>query len=301
MLRLKPKTTDKAMTVLLYVVACSFLLLLAAFIGYFLWQGRSKLNFHFLFAAPEFSKAGGGIGPQLFNSLYLVLLSNIICVPTGIAAGIYLAEYAKPGRVTSSIRFCIEALASLPSIVIGLFGLLVFVTLTGWKYTLMGGALVVSILNLPVITRTSEDAIRAIPLSMKEASLALGSTHWQAIWKVLLPAALPGLLTGVIIASGRAFGEAAALLYTAGMSSPTLNFSNLNPFSPTSPLNPFRPAETLAVYIWRINSEGLVPDARQIADGASAVLILAVLAFNLAARFFGRLLGRKFSGSKAAK
>jgi phosphate transport system permease protein len=301
MLRIKAKAADRIMTAVLYVVAVSFLLLLAAFIGYFLYQGRSKLNFHFLFSAPEYSKAGGGIGPQLFNSLYLVLLSDIISVPTGIAAGIYLAEYAKPGRLASIIRFCIEALASLPSIVVGLFGLLVFVTLTGWKFTLMGGALVVSILNLPVITRTSEDAIRAIPLEMKEASLALGSTHWQSIAKVLLPAALPGLITGAIIASGRAFGEAAALLYTSGMSSPQLNFSNLNPFSPNSPLNPFRPAETLAVYIWKVNSEGLVPDARQIADGASAVLILAVLVFNVGARFFGRLLGLKFTGRRASK
>jgi phosphate transport system permease protein len=299
MLKIKPKTSDRIATAVLWAVACSFLLLLAAFIGYFLWQGRSKLNFHFLFSAPEFSKAGGGIGPQLFNSIYLVFLSDIISVPIGIAAGIYLAEYARPGRVTNIIRFCIEALASLPSIVIGLFGLLVFVTMTGWKYTLMGGALAVSILNLPVITRTSEDAIRSVPLSMKEASLAVGSTHWQAIAKVLLPAALPGLVTGVIIASGRAFGEAAALLYTSGMSSPQLDFTNFNILSPRSPLNPFRPAETLAVYIWKINSEGLVPDARQIADGASAVLILSVLAFNIAARYLSRLLGLKFTGRSA--
>ncbi|MPM92490.1 Phosphate transport system permease protein PstA [bioreactor metagenome] len=212
-----------------------------------------------------------------------------------------MAEYAKPGRLTNMIRFCIEALASLPSIVIGLFGLLVFVTLTGWKYTLFGGALAVCILNLPVLTRTSEDAVRSIPATIKEASLALGATHWQTIVKVLLPAALPALITGIIIASGRAFGEAAALLYTAGMSSPQLDFTNLNPFDYRSPLNPFRPAETLAVYIWKINSEGLVPDARQIADGASAVLILSVLFFNIAARYVVRLLGFKFSGKRTKK
>lgn len=297
MLKIKPKAADKIATTALYAIAGFFLLLLVLFVGYFLWHGRSELNFHFLFSAPEYSKAGGGIGPQLFNSLYLVFLSNVITVPIGISAGIYLAEYAKPSRTTAAIRFCIEALASLPSIVIGLFGLLVFVTMTGWKYTLMGGALAVSILNLPVITRTSEDAIRAVPLTMKEASLALGATHWQSIVKVLLPAALPGLVTGVIIASGRAFGEAAALLYTSGMSSPQLDFSNWNILSPKSPLNPFRPAETLAVYIFKVNSEGLVPDARQIADGASAVLILSVLAFNILARYFGRVLSAKFTGS----
>lgn len=296
MSKMKPKTADKLATVLIYIISLSFLLLLVLFIGYFLYQGRSKLNLHFLFSSPEFSKAGGGIGPQLFNSIYLVFLSDLISVPIGIAAGIYLAEYAKPSRMTTMIRFCIETLASLPSIVIGLFGMIVFVTMTGWKYTLLGGALAVSILNLPVITRTTEDAIRAVPSTVKEASLALGATHWQSIVKVILPSALPGLITGVIIASGRAFGEAAALLYTAGMSSPQLDFTNLNPFSYKSPLNPFRPAETLAVYIWKVNSEGLVPDARQIADGASAILILSVLVFNVTARYTGRLLNMKFTG-----
>ncbi len=296
---MKPKTADKIATASMYVISGSILLLLVLFIGYFIYSGRSELNLHFLFSEPEFAQAGGGIGPQLFNSLYLVLLSDIICVPIGIAAGIYMSEYARPGKFTSAIRFCIETLASLPSIVIGLFGLIVFVVLTGWKYTLFGGALAVSILNLPTITRNTENAIQAIPLSMKEASLALGATQWQTIKKVLLPSAMPSLITGVILVSGRAFGEAAALLFTAGMSTPRLDFTNWNPFSPSSPLNPFRPAETLAVYIWKINSEGLVPDARQIADGASAVLILFVLLFNLSARYFSRIAGQKFSGKRA--
>ena len=119
MIKMKPKTADKLATGVIYVVSLFFLLLLVLFIGYFLWQGRSKLNLHFLISAPEFTKAGGGIGPQLFNSIYLVILSNIVSVPIGIAAGIYLAEYAPPNRITAMIRFCIEALASLPSIVIG--------------------------------------------------------------------------------------------------------------------------------------------------------------------------------------
>ncbi len=161
----------------------------------------------------------------------------------------------------------------------------------------MSGALAVSILNIPVITRLSEDAIRNVSPSIKEASLALGATRWQTIVRVILPAALPGLITGIIITAGRAFGEAAALLYTAGMSSPDLDFTNLNPFNDAS----FRPAETLAVYIWKVNSEGLAPDSRQIADGASAVLLISVLLFNIGARFLGRILSAKFSGSNAPK
>jgi len=293
---IRSKTTNKIATVMLYMIAFLVVGLLTAFIVYIFYQGRKSLNLHFITSAAEFMKAGGGIGPQLFNSLYLVLLSMIITVPVGLCAGIYLAEYAKPGKLTKAIRFCIETLASLPSVVIGLFGLLIFVNLTGWGYTLMSGALAVSVLNLPVITRVSEDAIRNVQTSIKEASLALGATHWQTIYKVMLPAAIPGLITGLIMTSGRVFGEAAALLYTGGMSSPRLDFGNLNPFSYNSPLNPFRPAETLAVYIWKVNSEGLAPDAAQIADGASAVLISVVLLFNLTSRFLGRILSRKFSG-----
>lgn len=295
---IKSKTADKLATVILYIIASGFILLLLLFAGYILYQGRHRLNLHFITSAPSFMKEGGGIGPQLFNSIYLVFLSMLITVPIGLSAGIYLAEYAKPGRITDIIRFCIEALASLPSIVIGLFGLLVFVSMTGWGYTLFSGALAVAVLNLPVITRISEDAIRNVPETVKEASLALGATHWQTIYRVILPAALPGLVTGLIMTSGRVFGEAAALLYTAGMSSPNLNFHDWNPLHTRSPLNPFRPAETLAVYIWKVNSEGLAPDARQIADGASAILIISVLLFNLISRYIGRNLNAKFTGSK---
>jgi phosphate transport system permease protein len=126
--------------------------------------------------------------------------------------------------------------------------------------------------------------------------MALGATHWQTIYKVIIPSAIPGLVTGIIITSGRAFGEAAALLFTSGISGFPLNFTNINPFSLSSPLNPFRPAETLSVYIWKVNSEGTVPDARFVADGASAVLIVSVFVFNIAARLVERYLKRKCPG-----
>jgi phosphate ABC transporter membrane protein 2, PhoT family (TC 3.A.1.7.1) len=133
---------------------------------------------------------------------------------------------------------------------------------------------------------------------LKEASFALGSTKWQTIVRVLIPSALPGLITGIILTSGRIFGEAAALLYTAGMSTPPLNFNVLNPANPASPFYPFRAAETLAVYIWKVNSEGLAPDARQIADGSAAVLLIIVLLFNILARWLGNTLYKKMTGGK---
>ncbi len=126
-MRMNAKTADKIATTVFYMVAGFIMLLLALFVGYILYNGRSRLNFHFITSPPIFMKVGGGIGPQLFNSLYLVFLSMLITLPIGLAGGIYMAEYAKPNRLTRTIRFCIETLASLPSIVIGLFGMLVFV------------------------------------------------------------------------------------------------------------------------------------------------------------------------------
>ncbi|MGB9779988.1 phosphate ABC transporter permease PstA [Caldanaerobacter sp.] len=295
---MKAKLYDKIATVYFYLVAGFLVAFLLSLIGYILYQGRTRLTWSFLTSPPKFMEVGGGIGPQLFNSIELLIITLIISVPIGIGAGVYMSEYARPNLFTEIIRLSVETLSSMPSIVVGLFGLLVFVTMTGWGYSLMAGALALTVLNLPVMTRVSEDAIKSVPNSLREASFALGATKWQTITKVVVPAALPGILTGIILTAGRIFGEAAALLYTAGMSSPALNFSNFNPKSPTSPLNLFRPAETLAVYIWKVNSEGLAPDARQIADGASAVLLLAVLIFNLFARWLGGVVHRRMTGER---
>lgn len=292
------KTTDRIATAFFYTVAVLILLLLFLIVGYILYEGAGMLNLRFITTPPKFMEAGGGVGPELFNSFYMLVLSMIITLPLGIGAGIYMAEYAKPGRITRFLRLCIETLSSLPSIVIGLFGYLIFVNNFHWGFSLLSGALAVTVLNLPSMTRISEDAVRSVSPSIKEASLALGATKWETIYKVMLPSAMPQLITGAILTAGRVFGEAAALLYTAGMSTPSLRFSNLNPLSKGSPLSPLRPAETLSVYIWKVNSEGLTPDARQIADGASALLIIAVFLFNMLSRFLGKLMYRRYTGAK---
>ena len=287
---------DKAATVVFYAGGLSVVLILCCFAGYVIATGWHSLNIRFLTTPPKLMAAGGGIGPQLFNSFYLLFLSLLISCPIGLGAGIYLAEYAPRNRITDAIRLSLETLSSLPSIAIGLFGLIVFVNLMGWGFSLSAGAMALMILNLPIITRVTEEAIRAVPAPLKEGSLALGATRWQTIRRLVLPMAASGIISGAILVAGRVFGEAAALLYTAGMSSPPLSFTDLNPLHPASPLNPFRPAETLAVYTWKVNSEGLAPDARQIADGASAVLILTVFTFNIIARFFARGLRRHAAG-----
>lgn len=292
------KLKDKIATAVLYCISAFVIGILLALIGYILYNGRQSLNIKFLFGNPKFGEAGGGIGRQFFNSFYLLIIALLITIPLGLGAGIYLAEYAKEGRFLNAIRLCIETMASLPSIVVGLFGLLVFVQKTGWGYSLISGAMAIAILNLPSLTRVSENAIKQASKGVKEASLGLGATQWQTIKKVTLPTALPQILTGIILAAGRIFGEAAALLYTAGMSAPPLRYNNISLIDKASAFSLFRPAETLAVYIWKLNSEGMVPDAAKIAGGAAAVLVIMVLLFNILARMLGKWIHRIYSGAR---
>lgn len=287
------KTVDKIWTFILYLIAALVVALLIAFFSFILYKGRQGLSFKFIFGSTD----DGGIGRQLFNSFYMLFLSLLITIPIGIGAGIFLAEYSSENKFIDFIRLCIETMASLPSIVIGLFGLLLFVTALKWKYSILSGALSVSILNLPSMTRVTENALRASSKKVKEASLGLGATRWQTICKVTLPSAIPEILTGVILASGRIFGEAAAFLYTSGMSAPALRFNELDLFGKTQAFSLFRPAETLAVHIWKLNAEGLAENATQIANGASAVLIIFVLIFNFTARFIGNKIHKAYSGN----
>lgn len=281
---------DTAMTGVFYSVGGFFLLLLLVFAGYIIIKG--VMDFY-----PELLQFNRhGIGNQFFNTIYLVFLSLVISVPIGITAGIYMAEYAPDNKVTAFIRVSIESLSSLPSIVVGLFGYLVFILMTGSKWNLMAGALAVSILSLPLITTTTEDALRSLPRGYTEGSVALGATHWRTITKVLLPACFPRIITGVILAAGRGFGEAAALLYTAGQST-NINWSNWNITSPTCPLNPFRPGETLALHIWVMRTEGsLNVNSQAIANFSAAVLVIMVLGFSLLARVLTRRYKRKMEG-----
>jgi phosphate transport system permease protein len=147
------------------------------------------------------------------------------------------------------------------------------------------------------MARLSEQAIRAVPEDERAASLALGASKWQTIRHAVLPVAIPGIVTGIILTSGRVFGEAAALLFTAGLATPTgYNFGNLNVLDPRSPWSPMRPATTLSVFIWKSNSEGLGNYVREVADMSAMVLVVMVLVFNLTARMLGRVLQRRISG-----
>lgn len=282
-----PKKWDRFATVSLYVVSGFIILILAGLLAYILVRGLPEISWHFLTSPAKTFQKGGGIGIQLFNSFYLLILSMLFSVPLAIGAGIFLAEYAHDNWLTSIVRTSIEILSSLPSVVVGLFGFLIFVLQFKLGFSILAGALALTVFNLPLLTRNVEDALRSIAFSQREAGLALGLSRWETVVHVIVPEALPAIITGMILGAGRVFGEAAALIYTAGQSAPALNFANWNPLDISSPLNPMRPAETLAVHIWKINAEGIMPDAAAVSAGASAVLILAVLAFNLLARYLG--------------
>lgn len=288
------KREDKIATGILMAIVAFIFILLAALIVYIIASGAQKAFApSFLTGKPEQFKEGGGIGPELFNSFYLLVLTMIISIPLSLGAAIYLVEYAPGNRVTHIIKTVIEVLSSLPSIVVGLFGFLLFVIYFGWGFSIISGAFALTIFNIPLLVRVIQQALESVPTTQRDAGLALGLTRWETTIHILLPTAMPAIITGIILSAGRVFGEAAALIYTAGQSAPMLDFTCLDFSSPTCPWNIFRPAETLAVHIWKINSEGVVPDLAAISNGTAAVLMICVLLFNLIARFVGKRVGKK--------
>ncbi|WP_304248819.1 phosphate ABC transporter permease PstA [Limosilactobacillus gastricus] len=284
---------DRLMTGIILFGAGLAGLLIISLIGYILVIGAKSLSWRFITTVSSSFSAGGGIRDQIFNSLYLVVLTMILALPVSLGGAIYLNEYAKGSRLAAGLRMLIDALSSLPSIVVGLFGYLVLVVQLHLGFSLLAGAVVLTIINLPILTRSIEQALINVPDLQRQAGLGLGMSRWKVITKIVLPMAIPEIVSGAILAIGRIFGEAAALIYTAGQSSINISYSDWNPFSPTSFLNPLRPAETLAVHIWKLNTEGLVPDAISVSAGAAVVLIILIVIFNLLARWLGKWLANR--------
>lgn len=288
---------DRVATAVLWAIAIAVVAVLLGIIVHFALASIGTVGIGFLVGDPSDTSVGG-IGPVIWNSIYILALTLLITVPLGLLGGIYLAEYAGSGPVTNAIRFSQELISSVPSIVVGLFGLALFVGATHWGFTALGGSLALTVFNLPLMARLTEQAIRAIPPDERSASLALGTTRWQTIRHVVLPLAIPGIVTGIILTAGRIFGEAAALLFTSGLSTPSgYDFANLNVLDARSPWSPFHSATTLSVYIWKLNSEGLGDFVNQVADAGAAVLVGMVLVFNLGARGLGRALQRRITGT----
>jgi len=281
------RAVDALMTGVLWAAALSILVLLAFFIGYIFYLGAGAISWHFLTAPPS-EGAGGGIGPEIFNSFYILILTLLFTTPIAMAGGIYLQEYARPGLFTSVVQFCAESLATIPSIVMGLFGIIIFLSVFHWGFTALGGALTLTLLNLPAMMRVTQEALSTVPDAYREGSMALGATKWQTIRRVVLPSAISSLTTGVILIAGRIFGETAALIFTAGTSVSAGNSAY--------DWRPFHTAETLSVHLWYTHSESLIPDVDRVGNGSALVLLAMVLIFNIGARFVGRALSKRLTG-----
>ncbi len=277
---------DKLATAIMWLAGSLILVILVTFLGYMLIKGLPVLTWDFITGMPSDINAGGGVGPQLFNSFYILGLSMLFSIPAAVGAGIYLAEYAGNDKLTDMIRLSTESLATVPSIVLGLFGMIIFVNLFGMGFSIIGGSLTLMLLNLPVLVRVTEESVRTVPAYYREASLALGATKWQTIWRVVLPNALPGIITGITLTAGRALGETAILIFTAGTT-----------VSRTVPdFNIMAAGETLAVHMWYVMAVGLVPDRVAVADGTGALLIITILIFNLMFALPSKYIQRKMAG-----
>lgn len=243
-------------------------------IAYIFYYGLPNISLHYLFALPEGGRHdNGGIFYQILATVYLILGALIFAIPIGVFSAIYLTEYAPQNKITSLIRFAIENLAGIPSIIYGLFGLAFFVVFLKFEYSLLAGALSVSIMVLPVIIRTSEEALKSVPQAFRQSSLALGVNKWQTIYNVVLPSAFPGILTGILLSIGRIVGESAVLILAAGGSitaMPRLLSTNYPYFLPDS-------ARTLAVHLYY---QATSYDARGKAFATGVVLIFIVLFLN---------------------
>lgn len=259
-------------------------LALLIIIAFLLWNGWRALSWDFLSQVPTDSMTKGGIFPCLVGTFLLSFGAMLVAFPWGVASAIYLYEYARPGPVLRVIRLGINNLAGVPSIVFGLFGLAFFVIWCNMKVSVLSGALTLGALILPVIIGTAEEALRAVPATYREASLALGATKWQTIYRVVLPAAFPGMLTGCILGISRAAGETAAIMFTAAVF-----------FTRQLPTSLFDPVMALPNHIYVLATAGTeIELTRPLQYGTALVLIALVFSMNLIAIFFRARLQRRF-------
>ncbi|MED9959911.1 MAG: phosphate ABC transporter permease PstA [Collinsella sp.] len=247
-------------------------LVLLAIIAYVVINGLPHISLDFIFGWPQGVNAEGGIWPTIVSTIYVTALAMLICTPVAVLAAVYLAEYAKQGKIVDIIRYAADALASVPSIVMGLFGYALFVEAMGLGLSMVSAALALALLMLPIVMRTTEEAIRAVPRYIRWGAYGLGATKWQVVSKIVLPSAFGRIATGIVLAIGRAIGETAVVLYTMGQA------INL----PISPLDSGRP---MTVHLYLLANDGINMNA---AYGTALLLMAIILAFNLFARYLSR-------------
>lgn len=275
---------DLILYALIYFFSAVILFMVLYFLGYILWRGLPMLTPEFLSSAPNPIEHTEGILPAIINTLYIIVLSLLISVPIGVGGAVYLNEYAKNRRLIRIIEFTTETLSGIPSIIFGVFGYVFFCTTLGLKVSLVSGALTLTLMVLPTIIRTMQEALKAVPKSYREGAAGLGAARWYTIRTILLPAAMPGLVTSIILAAGRVVGESAALILVAGGSAIYMPRGNLFQQLMGS-------GGTLSVELYRYAySQG----NNDVGFGIAAVLVLIVLLLNLLTRFISRRLEKKY-------
>ncbi|MBW3139485.1 phosphate ABC transporter permease PstA [Ferrimonas balearica] len=271
--------TDKLLTGLIWGSAIFTMAFLVWILAYIISNGLAHVDWGFI--TNNYTRTGeeSGIWPMIMGTIYMVIVSILIAGPIGIMTAIYLTEYAKPGsKLVKVIRFCTESLAGIPSIIYGLFGLTFFVTILGLGFSILSGALTLAILILPVIIRTTEEAIIAVPLAYREASFGLGASRLYTVWRVILPSAMPGIVTSLILSIGRIIGESAPVFLTAGTAY----------LMPDSVMDSIR---TLTVHLYMLTTELYTQHDWDMAFATATVLIVVVLGINL----ITKLISSRFS------
>ena len=266
-MRIPPKVTQALAVTILGVATLLTVVVLVFIIAFVLVKGLPGVTWEFLSSSPKDMGKAGGIFPTLVGTVLLPLLAISIAMPLGVGTAVYLTEYTRETQLTKALRFGTDCLAGIPSIIFGLFGFIFFVVMLKMGWCLLSGALTLSIMVLPTIIRTSEEAIRSVPNAYREVSFSLGATRWETVLKVVLPNALPGIVTGMILGIGRSIGETAAVIFTAG--------SSLR-----MPLSVFDSVRTMSVHFYILAREGI---SNENAYATAAVLIISVLLINLVA------------------
>ncbi len=245
-------------------------------IGYILYHGVPNLSLPGLFSW-KFTAENQSMMPAIINTVIMIVLTLMLAVPIGVFAAIYLVEYSKRGnRFVKIIRVTAETLSGIPSIVYGLFGYIVFVITLGWSFTLLSGVITMAIMILPLIMRTTEEALMAVPDSFREGSFGLGAGRLRTVFRIVLPSSIPGILSGVILAIGRIVGESAALIFTSGT-------------NPVVPKSLFSSASTLSVHLYTLLNEGRYTDQ---AYATAVVLLIVVIIINALSSVVAKKLSR---------
>lgn len=268
---------------ILRIFSFSIILILISILAFIVYQGLPTLNWDFLSEMPEDGMTKGGIFPAIVGTIYLVGLSMTFAFPVGLCAGIYIHEYAKNGWLKKFILLMTSNLAGIPSIVFGIFGMSLFVNKFGFGDSVLSASLTLALMALPIVTRITQEALKAVDNIHRQGSAALGATKWQTIRRVVLPIALPNIMTGLILSIGRVSGETAPILFTGVVYS----LKNL-------PSSVFEPTMALPYHLFAISTSNTnIEASRPLAYGTALVLILIVLLLNLTANALRRYFGKK--------